>query len=92
MDGRLFQGYGKALSSGSSTVETLIVVIPALVAAAISTCHSLPLPSIPHNSNLPWMGGDVPFVGQTFQETGLMTRALEMTDQKLGPIFQVSCK
>jgi hypothetical protein len=48
-----------------------------------------PLPSIPHNSDLPWFSGDIPYLTRVMQETGMFTRSLEMMAEKYGPICQV---
>ncbi|KAF7309083.1 Cytochrome P450 [Mycena kentingensis (nom. inval.)] len=45
-----------------------------------------PLPGIPHNSNLSWFAGDIPFIARGMKERGSSSIAFEDTAKRLGPI------
>ncbi|KAJ7868214.1 hypothetical protein B0H14DRAFT_2572453 [Mycena olivaceomarginata] len=48
-----------------------------------------PLPLIPHNNNLKWLVGDIPFITKLAKEKGTMTHAFDDTALRLGPVSQV---
>ncbi|KAJ7067242.1 cytochrome P450 [Mycena amicta] len=48
-----------------------------------------PLPFIPHNNNLKWLGGDIPFIARMAKETGSVSHAFDDTALRLGPVSQI---
>jgi hypothetical protein len=73
-------------------METLAAAGFVFAAVAVFIYYSFkpqPLPSIPHNSDLPWFSGDIPHLARVMQETGRFTTWFKMMTDKHGPIFQV---
>ncbi|KAJ7305635.1 cytochrome P450 [Mycena albidolilacea] len=48
-----------------------------------------PLPLIPHNSNLKWFVGDIPFIAKLAKERGGVSYAFDDTALRLGPVSQI---
>ncbi|KAJ6582654.1 cytochrome P450 [Mycena vulgaris] len=48
-----------------------------------------PLPLIPHNDNLTWFAGDIPFIMRLAKEKGGVSYAFDDTALRLGPLSQI---
>lgn len=73
-----------------STSLTLGAAILLLLSFAIHRAGKpTPLPLIPHNNNLKWFVGDIPFIAKLAKERGGVSYAFDDTALRLGPVSQV---